>query len=155
MSDPEKQAIADPVPIRSVAFPELQEPDHGIEERPPPRTRGAALEMRRELTKEERELAQAGYDHLEPTRTHSIDGSLSVTGQGEKDAELNKVDIQEHAFRLADLEKALDTSIVVKDPAASHGLEEKEASLRLQRDGRNILTPPKKKSALRKVGAVV
>ncbi|KIJ24756.1 hypothetical protein M422DRAFT_86436, partial [Sphaerobolus stellatus SS14] len=98
--------------------------------------------MRRELTKEERELAQAGYDHLERTETHG-------TGK-EDEKDMDKVDIQEHSLRFDELEKVLLTSIVTKDPGASHGLDEKEAAARLATDGRNVLTPPKKKSALRK-----
>ncbi|KIJ37044.1 hypothetical protein M422DRAFT_50672 [Sphaerobolus stellatus SS14] len=125
---------------RSVAFPDVTpEHNHGIEERLP-RQRGP--EMRRELTKEERELAQAGYDHLERTETHG-------TGK-EDEKDMDKVDIQEHSLRFDELEKVLLTSIVTKDPGASHGLDEKEAAARLATDGRNVLTPPKKKSALRK-----
>jgi sodium/potassium-transporting ATPase subunit alpha len=45
----------------------------------------------------------------------------------------------------------MGTSINAGNPSASSGLTAEEAQARLARDGPNQLTPPKKKSALRKV----
>ena len=128
---------------RSVAFP--VETDNDLEEKPTGglnRPRG--VEMRRELTMEERELAQAGYDHLEEQKE---------VPANKGDDELDKVDIQEHRLKFDELENALETSIVTKDPSESRGLQPKEVAERLARDGKNVLTPPKKKSAFRKVSA--
>ncbi|KAF8579449.1 aminophospholipid-transporting P-type ATPase [Ramaria rubella] len=97
--------------------------------------------MRRELTKEERELAQAGYDHLEEQKTETVKKG---------DDGMDKVDIEEHKLKFNDLEDALETNMVTKDPAESRGLDPEEAAARLSRDGRNVLTPPKKKSMFRK-----
>lgn len=55
----------------------------------------------------------------------------------------------------AELASALQTSIDPKDAGNSAGLTSEEAKARLQRDGRNVLTPPIKKSALRKASIVV
>ncbi|KAI0355099.1 aminophospholipid-transporting P-type ATPase [Trametes cingulata] len=93
------------------------------------------------MTKEEKELAEAGYEHLAQQKTHGEKGG---------EAELDKVDIQEHQLPFKELESELDTSFDPKDPGQSAGLSSGEAKARLTRDGPNILTPPKKKSALRK-----
>ncbi|GJJ11896.1 hypothetical protein Clacol_006134 [Clathrus columnatus] len=137
-------------PRRTVVVLPPQDNDYGIEERPTGglnRPRGT--EMRRELTKEEKELAQAGYDHIiaEKNEEH-------ITEKGDskdpKDVNIGKMDITEHGYSLEDLENVLVTSFVTKEPAASPGLHPKEAAERLLRDGKNILTPPKKKSAFMK-----
>ncbi|KAH9890537.1 aminophospholipid-transporting P-type ATPase [Cubamyces lactineus] len=125
---------------RAVAFPSQLEHDdshwkatHGA------RPRG--VEMKRELTKEDKELAEAGYEHLARQKT---------TGEQEGDSKLDDVDIHEHKLAFAELEGELDTSFDPKDPGLSPGLSTDEAKARLSRYGPNILTPPKKKSALRK-----
>ena len=105
-----------------------------------PRSRG--VEMKREMTKEDMELAAAGYEHLEELKTKAK--------TGDQDG-LDKVDIVEHHLNFDELRKDLDTQIDVKDPGGSYGLTAEQAKERLTRDGPNILTPPKKKSALRKV----
>ena len=98
------------------------------------------MEMKREMTKEDKELADAGYDHLN-----------QQTQQKDGDAKLDDVDICEHKLAFADLQAELGTTFDAKDPSISPGLSSEEAKARLTRDGPNILTPPKKKSALRKV----
>ncbi|KAH9911673.1 aminophospholipid-transporting P-type ATPase [Epithele typhae] len=95
--------------------------------------------MKREMTKEDKELAAAGYEHLDQAKADA---------QG--DGKLDDVDITEHKLAFKDLEAALDTTFDPKQPAMSPGLNADEAKARLGRDGANILTPPKKKSALRK-----
>ena len=131
-----------PVVGRSVAFPPT-EVDLGVEDKP---TGGLnhprGVEMRREMTVEDRELAQAGYDHLEEQK---------VVAAKDGEDELDKVDIAEHRLKFDELENALETSMITKEPSQSRGLELKEVAERLARDGKNILTPPKKKSAFRKV----
>lgn len=100
-------------------------------------------EMKRELTKEDKELAAAGYGHLDEYKTKAK--------HGEKPSELGNVDIQEHMLPIGQLGDTLETSIDTKDPGSSYGLTTQQAKDRLARYGPNILTPPKKKSALRKV----
>ncbi|KAF8528202.1 aminophospholipid-transporting P-type ATPase [Hysterangium stoloniferum] len=138
---PEQGAIQ-PALGRTVAFPP-EEQDNAIEEKATGglnRPRGA--ELRKELTKEDRELAQAGYDHLQEEKNEM------AKKQGEDD--MNAVDIDEHKLKFDDLENALSTRFIAKEPSSSHGLTAREAAERLSRDGKNILTPPKKKSAFRK-----
>ena len=110
--------------------------------------RPKGVEMKRELTKEDKELANAGYEHL----AHDAKGKSKSKGKGDgADGELDSVDIVEHALAFKDLQGALDTAFDPKEPAVSPGLSAEEAKARLARDGQNVLTPPKKKSALRKV----
>lgn len=104
--------------------------------------RPRGVEMKREMTKEDKELAAAGYEHLEEHKTKGKKGESS---------DFDNVDIQEHRLAFPELSKALDTNIDTKDPGSSYGLTSEEAKARLARDGPNVLTPPKKRSALRKV----
>lgn len=104
--------------------------------------RPRGVEMKREMTKEDKELAAAGYEHLEEGKAKGKKGDSSG---------LDNVDITEHALGFSELSKVLDANIDTKDPGVSYGLTSEEAKARLARDGPNILTPPKKKSALRKV----
>ena len=90
---------------------------------------------------EKEEFGEAGYEHLEAARNKY--GNASAT--------LANVDIQEHRLPFTKLNTAFQTSINTNDPAQSFGLDLEEVKIRLQRDGRNILTPPKKKSSFRKV----
>jgi len=101
-------------------------------------------EMKRELTHEDRELAAAGYEHLEEQKAK----------KGQTKAEIDNVDIKEHCLSFEELRQAHNTFFDTKDPAQSPGLTSDDAKARLARDGQNILTPPKKKSALRKVSPV-
>ena len=114
---------------RAVVFPE--EEKIGI------MTRVKGVEMKRTLTQEDKELAAAGYDHL-----HTKDDKTEKT---------TSVDITEHQLDFDGLVDELKTNISTKDAGQSHGLTSDEAKARLQRDGANVLTPPRKKSALRKV----
>ncbi|KAF7353783.1 Cation-ATPase-N domain-containing protein [Mycena venus] len=116
------------VATRAVAFHQEQE----IEEKPRPKGRCGAIRVGRV---DDKELAAAGYDHLEEKKK-----------AGAEDA---NVDITEHRVPLSSLGDTLKTSIDTKDPESSHGLTAAEAAARLQRDGPNILTPPKKRSPLR------
>lgn len=129
----------DGLPVRTVAFPDDAEV---IDEKPTGGLRPKGVEMRREMTKEDKELANAGYEHLE----------AKPKKEG-KDVDLEKVDIYEHQLPYTELSTTLQTSFDAKDPQASLGLSQEEAAARLVRDGRNVLTPPKKKSAFRKVAS--
>jgi sodium/potassium-transporting ATPase subunit alpha len=131
-SSPDEQVVAG----RAVAF---GDGDH--DEKPTGGMRPKGVEMKREVTQEARELSAAGYEHLEE----------KAKKRGEKDAKLENVDITEHQLAFGALEKTLVTSFKTKDAGSSFGLSAEEAKLRLARDGRNVLTPPKKKSALRVV----
>jgi hypothetical protein len=99
-----------------------------------------ALDTKGGLTQEQRDLADASYHHL---------NASEQTKQGA--SEPANVDIQEHKLSLTAVADALDTSFDVKDVSRSYGLTTEEASARLERDGRNVLTQTKRKSALRKV----
>jgi sodium/potassium-transporting ATPase subunit alpha len=127
------------IPPRAVAFG-----DGEHDEKPTGGLRPKGVEMKREVTQEARELAAAGYEHLE-----------EKSKRGGQDAKLEQVDIIEHQLSFAALEKTLVTSFESKNAGGSSGLSAEEAKLRLARDGRNVLTPPKKKSALRKVYLVL
>ncbi|KAG6876964.1 hypothetical protein C0993_011578 [Termitomyces sp. T159_Od127] len=94
------------------------------------------VEMYRSMTQEDKELSAAGYEHLETKAGTPASGS--------------NVDIQEHRLSFSKIAETLNTSIDTKDAANSYGLTTAEAQARLQRDGPNVLTPPQKKSALRK-----
>lgn len=118
---------------RAVAFPDAE--DEKSHARRPP-----GVSMKREITQEDRELAQAGYEHLDEEKAKQ---------GGQRD--LGNVDIVEHKLALTDLEVELKTSFDTKEPESSEGLSSQQAKERLAKDGPNILTPPKKKSALRKV----
>ncbi|KAJ7067761.1 aminophospholipid-transporting P-type ATPase [Mycena belliarum] len=116
----------DNVAPRAVAFHE----ENDIEEKLRPK----GVELKHTLTQDDKELAAAGYGHLEEKKA------------GE---DHTHVDIKEHRLPLSDLGETMATSIDTKDPGASYGLTAAEAAARLQRDGPNILTPPKKRSAFR------
>jgi sodium/potassium-transporting ATPase subunit alpha len=127
--------------IRAVAFPD----DNEIhEDKRVGGLRPKGPEMKREMTQEDRELAAAGYEHIEEQKAK----------KGQAKSELDTVDIQEHHLSFEELRNAHHTSFDTKDPAQSPGLTSEDAKARLARDGQNILTPPKKKSALRKVRSV-
>lgn len=92
----------------------------------------------RTMTKEDKELAAAGYQHL-------------ITSKDQKTEKETQIDIFEHNLPFDGLSDTLKTNFDLKDPGHSFGLTSDEAKARLERDGPNMLTPPKKKSALRKV----
>lgn len=123
---------------RVVAFPGAniahESRAHGV-------SRPKGVEMNRSMTQEDRELAAAGYEHLEAEKIKPGNSAIGLTS----------VDIQEHRLPITNLEEVLKTSIDTKEAGQSFGLTSEEAKFRLQRDGHNILTPPKKKSAFRKV----
>ncbi|KAI0255351.1 aminophospholipid-transporting P-type ATPase [Lactifluus subvellereus] len=132
-SDPEKSPRSDmdieTIPARAVAFP-----GDGRDEK----SRSTGVEMRRQMTQEEIQLAAAGYEHLTKDRP------------AVEDSKLGDVDITEHSRPIQEIESLLSTSFNWVDPAQSSGLTTVEAEERLKRDGPNALTPPKKKSALQK-----
>ena len=130
-------------PTPRVVFGDEERINESEKEKEKERPRGP--EMRREMTKEEKELAAAGYGHLERVVT-GAKGKTDVKEDLDK-----KVDIIEHKYPISQFNEKLQTDINAKDPASSNGLTNSEAAARLARDGKNILTPPKKKSALRKV----
>ncbi|KZT24017.1 aminophospholipid-transporting P-type ATPase [Neolentinus lepideus HHB14362 ss-1] len=125
-------------PSSHVAFPGAAEDVNEEKRTGPMRPKG--VEMKRELTKEDKELAAAGYEHLHEDKTKKA-------GDGVK---AQSVDITEHRYSFNELGDELDTVIDVKEPEHSPGLTPEEAKVRLARDGPNVLTPPKKKSAFRK-----
>ncbi|KAI0342212.1 hypothetical protein BDW22DRAFT_1439769 [Trametopsis cervina] len=61
--------------------------------------RPRGVEMKREITKEDKELAAAGYEHLEDQKTKHKLGQPS---------ELDKVDLTEHALDFTELPKYID-----------------------------------------------
>ncbi|KAI0263789.1 aminophospholipid-transporting P-type ATPase [Gloeopeniophorella convolvens] len=136
-SDPEKSLKGgmeiEVVTTRAVAFPAGDE-DHDRDEKLRPK----GVEMKRQMTQEDIQLAAAGYEHLEKNKADA------------EDTKFGDVDITEHAVPVDELEDLFGTSFNWNDPAQSRGLSTAEAEARLKLDGPNSLTPPKKKSALRK-----
>lgn len=57
-------------------------------------------------------------------------------------------DNDEHLITLGELEERFRTSFNANEPAKSSGLTFDESLERLNRDGRNLLTPPKQKSEI-------
>lgn len=113
---------------RAVAFP-----DDIREEKLRPK----GAELKRTLTQDEKDLSAAGYEHLDADAKQKL--------------EEHNLDIQEHKLPLEALSDTLKTNYNSKEPGHSLGLTAAEARTRLEQDGPNVLTPPKKKSALRKV----
>ncbi|KNZ44478.1 hypothetical protein VP01_911g1 [Puccinia sorghi] len=98
---------------------------------------GRDLGLRRELTQDEKQLANAGYEELESKmKAKALEGATA--------------DISEHKLSPQQVAEAVGTSINIGNPSSSAGLSNEESQSRLVRDGPNQLTPPKKKSALRK-----
>lgn len=124
---------------RAVAFGPAPDDDINHEYR---HTRPKGVEMNRVLTQEDKELAAAGYDHL--------DQAKKVEGKDDQE-KVKNVDITEHMLSIIEIPTALGTRFEPKDPGASLGLTKTEAEERLKSDGPNALTPPKKKTALQKV----
>jgi sodium/potassium-transporting ATPase subunit alpha len=115
IGDPEKQALPpanvedENIAQRAVAFPD----DEVHEERRGTRPKG--IEMKRELTKEDKELADAIH-HREKGK------------KGEKD--FDSVDIIEHKLAFGPLSDALKANFDTKAPGQSHGLSASEAKAR-------------------------
>ncbi len=121
---------------RTIMFPQNE---NTRQDRHIGQSRPKGPEMKRTLIQEERDLANAGYEEFVASK------------QNNRTSEPANADIQEHKLPLSALEEILDTSFDYKDASKTLGLTEEEAKARWQRDGSNVLTPPKKKSALRKV----
>lgn len=138
---------------RAVAFgpgiDDTIDTEHRDRDRKDGRPRGVELGPRI-MTQEDKELAAAGYDHLD----HAKGKGGGKTGDKD-DEKLGNVDITEHGLPILEVMGVLGTSFEVKDPGASLGLTVAEAGERLKRDGPNALTPPKKKTALQKVGSLL
>jgi sodium/potassium-transporting ATPase subunit alpha len=117
--------------------PRIQLPDDAVlHEARAPQT---GLELRREKTIEDRQLAEALHEPL-----------AEAKAARKADDKMGNVDLTEHGLGFAALAAKFDTALDAKEPAASTGLTDADAATRLARDGPNQLTPPKKKSALRK-----
>ena len=114
-------------------------PEDTIREEKVTAVRGVEM-THRTITKEEKELAAAGYGHLDTPKDPKTDKEAHV-------------DIHEHSLSFDGLTNELKTNFDLKDPGHSFGLTSDDAKERLARDGPNMLTPPKKKSALRKVSS--
>ena len=140
---PEEPDIKEVLHSRSVAFPADKGDAIGEHEH-----RSKGVELRHELTLEEKELAKAAYDQ--------IDASVKPKGSGGKAKadDVKAADIHEHGLSFDTLAEELKTSFEPKEPGKSFGLDETEAQARLERDGKNVLSPPNKKSALSKVGTL-
>jgi sodium/potassium-transporting ATPase subunit alpha len=127
VGDPEKQALPpanveeENIAQRAVAFPD----DDVHEERRGTRPKG--IELKRELTKEDKELAEA---------IHREKGK-----KGEKD--FDSVDITEHKLAFGPLSEALKTSFDTKAPGQSHGLSTSEAKARYCLNLPSCFTSPK------------
>jgi sodium/potassium-transporting ATPase subunit alpha len=138
LSDPEKafNDIEAVTATRAVAFPDDAN-------RRDEKLRPTGVELRREMTQEDIRLAAAGYDHLTKDKPSA------------EDSKFGDVDITEHSLPIHEVESFLSTSFNWLDPAQSRGLTSADAEARLKQNGPNALTPPKKKSALQKVGVYI
>jgi hypothetical protein len=136
-SDPEKSPNLnkdiEAIPVRAVAFPDDERHPRDEKQRP------LGVEMRRQMTEEDARLAAATYEHITKEKS------------GPENVKFGDVDITEHSLPIHEIEVLLHTSFNWNDPARSSGLTTAETEARLERDGPNALTPPKKKSALQKV----
>ncbi|KDE09552.1 hypothetical protein MVLG_00448 [Microbotryum lychnidis-dioicae p1A1 Lamole] len=93
------------------------------------------LTLNRELTQEVKDRAAAGYqDANEKT----------------KESASQFIEIVDHHLTVAEVAKKFDTSFDVENPANSKGLTSAVAAERLRTNGPNALTPPVRKSGLRK-----
>ncbi|KAF5373122.1 hypothetical protein D9758_001480 [Tetrapyrgos nigripes] len=129
-----------PQQMEESAHPRVAFPDADVQdEKATGGLRPKGVEMKRTMTQEERELAAAAYGHLEEKKA-----------QEAKDGSLDNTDVSEHQLPFDKLEETLKTSININDPASSVGLTRDEAKDRLAKNGLNILTPPKRRSALMK-----
>ncbi|KAI0312116.1 aminophospholipid-transporting P-type ATPase [Amylostereum chailletii] len=99
---------------RTVAFPDALNDD--IEKIDKSHHRG--VEMHRQMTQEDMQLANAGYEHLDQAKAKAAVA----------DDKMENVDIREHMLSIADLLQALNTSFEAKDPAQSHGLTSEDAA---------------------------
>lgn len=113
-------------------------------------TRSKALEIRRELTQEDKELSRANYEHLEIKNKSEAAADNNNNKNDDKPDNNANVDISEHMLSFEELGRKLETSFDVKDPSKSLGLSTTVAQERLAQNGPNVLTPPKKRSALQK-----
>jgi sodium/potassium-transporting ATPase subunit alpha len=116
-----------------------------------PRSGNKNLEMRRELTQEDKELSRANYDHLEKQKSHGEKGGDDDDEKGGGGA--NHADIREHRYTMEQLQDILKANFDSKNAPSSFGLTSEEAAARLARNGPNVLTPPKKKSAFQKASS--
>ncbi|KAF8320135.1 aminophospholipid-transporting P-type ATPase [Clavulina sp. PMI_390] len=124
----------------TIAFDNTLSPSGIDEKRQLSRAANKNLEIRRELTQEDKELSAANYEHLD---------KKDDKGDGDENL-VNQADIREHQYTAEQLTKILDTSFNAKAPATSEGLTSAVAADRLAKNGLNRLTPPKKRSALQK-----
>jgi magnesium-transporting ATPase (P-type) len=145
--DLEKYAPESPNALSSPTFeaearrPRIQLPEDAIthEARTPGHMgMSSGLEMRREMTIEDKTLAEALHEPLVEAKASQAKDKLS------------DVDLTEHSLSFASLPVELDTHIDTKDAGLSSGLSKAEAAARLIRNGPNRLTPPKRRSAFMK-----
>lgn len=149
-------AVPSPAAVRHVSGIEIEEKHHpGLTFAPSPSTGlpsgNRNLEIRREITQEDKELSRANYDHLEKSHSHDLANKDSGDDKKESDRAAEAIDISEHKLSLARLAEVFEVEFDSKAPGASKGLSPEEAAARLVRNGPNVLTPPKKKSAFQKV----
>ncbi|KAF8328688.1 aminophospholipid-transporting P-type ATPase [Cantharellus anzutake] len=152
LSDPEKNIsnvgpepdASDPTRLRV----EFGQNLHEIEERPTgvltARSGSKALEIKRELTQEDKELSRANYEHLEQVNSEA---GANARGDGKFSG---SSEITEHTLSIEELAATLEANFDRKDPSKSLGLTTETAEARLAQNGPNILTPPKKRSAFQK-----
>ncbi|EJU00784.1 aminophospholipid-transporting P-type ATPase [Dacryopinax primogenitus] len=146
-------SVSPPAPLdqdaHHIAFSRPEE-DEKHQHAAVPVVRPPGVGMRRQLTQEQKELSAAGYAHLQEERA----AKAKEKGKGKKELDLEEkqVDIHEHQYTPARVMDEFHTTFALPPLAAgtSIGLSEQEAAARLKRDGPNVLTPPKKKSALRR-----
>ncbi|KAL5514054.1 hypothetical protein ACEPAG_2815 [Sanghuangporus baumii] len=135
---PDETEIKEVPHSHTVVFPDAHQDDTGEHAH---RLRG--VELRRELTVEEKEFARVGYDRIDGLRKPKGPESKSKVNN------LKVADISEHNLSLDVLTAELQTSFNRNEPGRSFGLDDDEAQVRLERDGKNVLTPANKRSSFR------
>jgi sodium/potassium-transporting ATPase subunit alpha len=99
-----------------------------------------------------RESITTGNTNL--PRRHSIPRVVTnkekKRSKKEEDKESKHVDVDEHLMSAEDVAQRYNTSIDIEKPPASHGLSAADNEQLIEKHGRNVLTPPKKRHPILK-----
>eukprot|EP01111_Echinosteliopsis_oligospora_P011067 TRINITY_DN3556_c0_g2_i2.p1 TRINITY_DN3556_c0_g2~~TRINITY_DN3556_c0_g2_i2.p1 ORF type:complete len:1104 (+),score=302.37 TRINITY_DN3556_c0_g2_i2:184-3495(+) len=104
------------------------------------------------------ELSTVAIEHIPSVEVMSENTELQIIYRERKYAveeelehEEAKLSDQDHLMTTKDVAKKYDTNLNVIDPNSSQGLDAEEADARIERYGKNALTPPKKVSEWKKL----
>ncbi|SCV71466.1 BQ2448_3054 [Microbotryum intermedium] len=109
------------------------------------------LTLNRELTQEVKDRAAAGYQHANEKTKESALQFIEIVSSEFLPHDIDDLTPQvDHHLTFAEVATKFETSFDVENPANSKGLTSAVAAERLGRNGPNALTPPARKSGLRK-----